>query len=203
MSNLIIDLYHGDPVSDSGFHDIKAAGTLAVVHKATEGSTTTDPAYAQRRKRAESVGLLWGAYHFGQQGDGRTQAEHFLETAQPSGRTLVCLDWEAPLRNRPPMTLAQAENFVSTLFDALGRWPVIYSGRSFLIERQVPMSSPLARCPLWVARYNKSLGSVPKPWKGWLFWQNTDVGHEPGVLGPVDVDQFNGSASQLVAGWPF
>lgn len=201
--NLVIDIYHGDPVTPSGFHEMRDAGLIGMVHKATEWLTVTDSAYAERRKRANVVGLLWGAYHFGQNASGKDQAKHFLDVAKPCPKTLVCLDWEAPLRGRPAMSVAQAEAFVQHVKDELGRWPVLYSGRSFLIERHIGLSSPLANCKLWVARYNSVLGKVPSPWTDWVLWQYTDNGREPGVVGPVDVDKFNGTPEQLVARWPF
>ena len=204
MPNLIIDLYHGDPVDASGgFHAMKGAGLLGLVHKATDGLTATDSEYQSRRHRADAVGLLWGAYHFGQNADGAAQARHFLDFVRPDPKTLVCLDWESPLRGRSPMTLAQAEAFAGEVRSRLGRWPVLYSGRSFLLEHHVPHSSPLAQCPLWVARYASVLGGAPAPWKDWLFWQFTDSGTEPGVTGAVDVDKYNGTPAQLLAGWPF
>ncbi|MBV9226258.1 MAG: hypothetical protein JOY85_19670, partial [Acidobacteriaceae bacterium] len=38
--------------------------------------------------------MLWGAYHFGTGSDGVQQAEHFLQTIQPTTDTLVGLDFE-------------------------------------------------------------------------------------------------------------
>lgn len=204
MPNLVIDLYHGDPIDPSnGFHAMKGAGLKGIVHKATDGLHGVDGEYFSRRGRANNVGLLWGAYHFGQNADGEAQAVHFLDTANPDDKTLVCLDWESPLRGRPAMSVSQAENFVQKVKDSLGRWPVLYSGRSFLVEHHVGLSSPLANCKLWVARYNSVMGKVPSPWTDWVLWQYADSGSEPGVKGAVDVDRFNGSPEELVSKWPF
>src|SRR5699024_12500027 len=51
--------------------------------------------------------------------------------------------------------------------------------------------------PLWLAAYQNH---VPEPVGGWnqlTFWQRSDAGRVPGVNGPVDLNLFNGTESQL------
>ena len=56
--NVVIDLSHHNNNVD--FAKVVAAGVLGVIHKATQGTTTVDPLYAQRRGEALAAGLLWG-----------------------------------------------------------------------------------------------------------------------------------------------
>src|ERR1700688_4401206 len=92
MTPYVLDIYHGDTVSD--FSRIKAAGIVGVIHKASQGTNITDKLYATRRKQALAVGLLWGAYHYMSLDDPTEQAEFFLSAAAPDDSTLLSLDWE-------------------------------------------------------------------------------------------------------------
>src|SRR5215471_21744575 len=71
---LIVDLYHGDRVTDLAA--AKAAGVAGVIHKAHQGASSRgdDPTYAIRRRAARNAGLLWGAYHFMTDDDPDAQA---------------------------------------------------------------------------------------------------------------------------------
>lgn len=199
----VIDLYHGDLVDGSnGFHKMKDAGIVGIVHKSSEGLSMVDGAYSNRRARAKAVGIKWGAYHFLRNLDGADQAKFFLDHAQPDKDTLLAIDWEEPPMGRPPATLAQANAFAEVLIREAGGG-LLYSGRSFLIDHKVKGDMPVAKLHLWVARYNATLGSVPGGWTDWLFWQNSDAGRVAGIYDTVDLDLFNGTLEQLVSGWPF
>lgn len=109
MLDAVIDISHHQTLTASAFNEMKRAGILAVIHKATQGGGYVDPDYAPRKKRAESIGLLFGAYHFADSTPPKAQAEHLLRNAQ--GAKWLCLDWE----DNPSggtMTLAGAEAFV-------------------------------------------------------------------------------------------
>ncbi len=195
----IIDISHHNTVEPAnGFHDIARAGIMATVLKATEGRSLVDPTFAERIARARSVGLLVGSYHFGRAGSGQEQAAHYLDTVKPGTRELVCLDWEDGR-----LTLTEAESFATYVERAIGRWPLLYSSPSFLTRRGVSLMSPLFHCPLWIARYSRSLGRLPRPWTDWTLWQYTDTGRVPGILGAVDRNRFTGDRGDLAARWPF
>src|SRR5262245_62022728 len=108
LLNVVIDLSHHNTVSS--FASVKDDGIVGVIHKATEGSTIVDNEYRMRRTAALNAGLLWGAYHFGRNGDGAAQAQHFLDTVNPQPGDLLVLDFEQAPGDQ--MTLAQAEQFV-------------------------------------------------------------------------------------------
>lgn len=191
LLDAVVDLSHHNELTDSGFNEMKRAGILAVIHKATQGTLYTDPEYAERKKRAESIGLLFGAYHFGNGSDPVKQAEHFLENSGDA--KWLCLDWEDL-----SMSLAQAEAFVTHVHAETGVWPVLYSGQAFIIQRRKG-SQILDNCPLWIARYNsqppiKAVGA-------WTLWQYSSTGRVPGIVGNVDRNRFAGTADELRAWW--
>jgi lysozyme len=204
--NVVVDLSHHNAVVD--FKQLKAAGIVGVIYKATQGLTYVDKSYASRRTQALEQGLLWGAYHFGVGGDGSDQADFFLNTVQPDAATLLVLDYEPNLTG-PTMSLDQAREFVDHTQAVTGRWPGLYSGH--LIKEQLgSVAAPdpiLANCFLWLAQYNgpKPL-NVPPTFKTWSFWQYTDGVHGPephavNGVGPCDRNQFNGSLKQLKKLW--
>src|SRR5262245_60705264 len=78
MQDLVIDLSHWNEVDD--WDEVLADGIIAVIHKATEGSSYVDDTYHERKDAARQAGLLWGAYHFLRPGNMEQQAEHFCST---------------------------------------------------------------------------------------------------------------------------
>ncbi len=220
----VIDISHNVQVSD--FRAVRRAGQLAVIHKATEGGDWIDPSYAPRRAEAEAAGLLWGAYHFGtRQYSGIRQATTFLKAAQPGPKTLLALDFEPNDYNpNNTMSLRQAEEFVRTIHQETGRYPVVYThaswangGRSgkrgiHLMEPINP-TSILARCELWLADPRES-PEVPYAWgdKGWRLWQyvanesaaDTAYGAAPRAIPGVthcDRNLFAGDVNELHRFW--
>jgi lysozyme len=206
MLNVIVDLsHHNNPVN---FTEAVQGGLVGVVHKATQGLAEYDPCYAERRPIAQSVGLLWGAYHFGTSGDGTAQAQHFLTTVQSTDHVLLMLDFEAPTVGAG-MSRAEAESFVEAVYAATGRYPGLYSTCGYLAATTGEHSPLLANCWLWLADYNTgSPPSCPPAWRTWTMWQYTDGrhGNEPIVapgIGPCDRDIFNGELPGLHALWGF
>jgi lysozyme len=179
----VIDI--SDNVSVSDFRAVRRANILAVIHKATEGGDWFDRSYNARRAEAETAGLLWGGYHFGtRQYSGIKQATTFLNAVQPGPSTLLALDFEPNDYNpNNTMSLRQAEEFVHTVYQATGRYPVVYTHAAWangeragrrgvrLIEPVSP-TSILARCDLWLADPREQ-PELPYAWanKGWRLWQ--------------------------------
>lgn len=199
MFDGIVDLSHNNTIDLSA---AKAAGIVAVIHKATEGATFQDPMYATRRAEAKSLGLLWGAYHFGTAADVDQQLQNFLQTAQPDAGDLVALDYEVNSGNQ--MSQQQAEQFVTQFREQRGYVPLLY-GSSLLTA--VTPASPLAACKLWIAEYvAASQPKLPAVFSLYTLWQFTD-GSVPGPLetagAVVDRDRYNGTQQELQAQWPF
>lgn len=195
--NVVIDLSHFNPVTS--FQEIKQSGIEGVIHKATEGTNWADPTYASRRPQALAAGLWWGAYHFGINEDGAAQAAHFLSVVNPGPQDLLALDFEQNPSSQ--MTIAQAEQFVTAVYNSTGRYPGFYSDSlvgSLLGDSQ---NSVLANCWFWRAQYGGSSPVVPPTWPGWTMWQYTESGAVPGIGGACDRDTFNGSLAGLSKLW--
>ncbi len=201
----IIDIYHSTSID---FDRVKNAGILAIIHKATEGASFRDKEYQVRKTIAKEKGFLWGGYHFSSGARVIDQVDNFLEYAQPDDDDLIALDFE-PSHSGPNMTLDQAHQFVEMIKSETGRYPLVYGG-SLLRESIGAGQDPiLANCPLWYARYrDRPLGIPLQVWKSYTLWQYTDGnnGREPQTvdgIGSCDRNNFDGTAEQLIARWPF
>ncbi|BET29041.1 hypothetical protein wCauATS_12430 [Wolbachia pipientis] len=197
--NGIIDLSHWQENVD--FELAKESGIIGVIHKATQGLKYVDSKYAKRRKKAEEEGLLWGAYHFGTEGNGKNQADHFLKTVGESKNTILALDIEEN-KSGKNITVKQAEEFVKRVEEVTGRLPLIYGSSYFLKDFATPT---LTKCPLWIASWRKEL-TLPKGWNDWILWQYTDgktspEPHEVEGIGKCDRNKFNGTLKELREFW--
>lgn len=204
MNPVVADIYHGDTVSS--LRIAQTSGLLGVIHKASQGTSVTDPAYAQRRAAAADAGLLWGAYHFATNEDPAAQVRHFLDCAKPDKNTLLALDFE-PNGNHT-MTLSQAHEFLAGIQQQIGRKAVLYSGN--LIKETLPgIDEFFGSHRLWLAEYGP-IAKLPASWSKYWLWQFTGDGigpgpHSfpgiPGAGGALDLNTYNGTASQLAAEW--
>ena len=104
LLNAVIDLSHHNNVTS--YQDIRDAGIVGIIHKATQGVTGVDGTYGTRKPQALAAGLLWGAYHFASKGNAQKQADHFLDVVQPGPTDLLVLDFE-PNAHDGTMTVAE------------------------------------------------------------------------------------------------
>jgi lysozyme len=208
MLNAVVDLSHHNSVTD--FNAVKTAGVAGVIHKATQGLSYTDPTYSSRRPQALAAGLMWGAYHFGDDNDGVKQADYFLSVTNPGPTDLLVLDFEQNYSNGvavPSMTLDQAEQFVTRIQSVTGRYPGLYSGSYIKQLLGSTSNAVLANCWFWLSEYGPN-AIVPSAWPTWTMWQYTDgdVGPEPHSvqgIGNCDRDQFNGTIDGLKRLWGY
>lgn len=179
----------GIDVSNNNGHvdwaSVAAAGYSYAICKATEGLGFVDSFYAANRAGAAAHGLHFGAYHFFSPGeDAAAQVSFFLAHAKPKAGDIVpALDYE-----RPPADKAPAEAFVVALHRELGHWPFFYTFLSFVDSMHIPVGSPLASCPLWLADFTNTRPAPPKPWHEITIWQHSSTGRVPGIGGSVDLD---------------
>jgi len=197
ISNVVIDLSHWN--THVNFELVRSNGSLAVIHKASEGITFVDPLYSTRRIAAEKVGLLWGAYHFVTNSNGVIQANNFLNKVGNTSKTLLVLDVEYYTNI---MTYAQVKDFIITVQNKTKKNVTIYGSYTTLKRYSTPF---LQKCPLWIASYNTIL-KIPPGWSKWVLWQYTNGKQGPwphGVngVGLCDRDKFNGSINELLAFW--
>jgi len=195
--NAVIDLSHFNTVTS--FAEIKSDGIVGIIHKATEATNWTDSTYAARKQQALAAGLWWGAYHFGTNADGAAQAEYFLSKVNPGPTDLLALDFEENTQSQ--MTIAQAEQFVTEVFNQTGRYPGFYSDALAGKLLANNNSEILANCWFWRAQYGTSEPIVPPTWSTWTMWQYTSAGPVSGISAPCDRDTFNGTIDELSQLW--
>lgn|SRR5215510_6880930 len=202
VNRLVLDLSHHNTVSS--WAQIRQAGIVGVIYKATEDDDYTDPTYAEARKGAEGAGLLWGAYHFLRPTSGMVeQARHFVQKVGNLSNVLLCADHEDD-----GVSLADLKIFLEEVFQLSGQRAVIYSGS--VIKQQVgnQMIVWLGAYPrFWLAHYSPSPTWPKQIWSRYWLWQYTDGVSGPlpqdcpGVGGDVDCDSFLGDSARLKAEW--
>ncbi len=171
-----------------------------VLIKATGGETYVDPHFHHNWNGVRETGIIRGAYHFFYAADDpRKQAAHFISTVGKlrSQDLPPVLDVEIP-DHTPAKQLQQSVLVWLQLVEkGLKRIPMVYTDDAF--GQEYLQNASLARYPLWIAVYEKTVSAVPSPWKdkGWTFWQYTQDGRVEGINGTVDLDLFKGDLKEL------
>lgn len=189
---LVVDLSHHNP--DPNWTQLKNAGIVGVILKASEGQTYVDKTFKQRRQAALSAGLKVNSYHFFH---GKAEAEmaHYLATIQPVQGERVAIDHEAEA------TLDQLVQAVKYLRATRPDLQItIYSGHTIREQLGNTKNDYLAQnTSLWIAHYTTAVSpSWPKAtWPAWSLWQYTDKFAVAGISAPVDGNRWNGSKENL------
>jgi lysozyme len=201
---MVIDLSHHNGATD--FAKARAAGLVAVIHKATQGASYVDPQYATRRKAALQAGLVWGAYHFCTNASVDAQVSNFVNNAKPDGNILLAMDFE---KNEPDpgnsVSLAQGRAFLAAVERKTGLRPIIYTG-SYMYDLLGKTPEPtFGKYRVWWARYSDAPQLHPT-WKNYWLWQYTDghSGPQPRAvdgIGYCDCDHYDDSEASLRANW--
>jgi len=167
--------------------------------KATEGLEYVDPTEQVDFRGALGAGLITGLYHFFHPTlDPVKQANHFLSTFDNSLQVLTAIDmeWISPVNEwdqLKPLEAARAvQEFLDTVEFRTHRKPLLYYSPGFATQ----YLSSLAMGPYkrWIASY----GSTPP--NNYAIWQYSEKGTIPGITpGSLDLDQFNGTVSDLKA----
>lgn len=203
----VVDISHHQ--ADVDFVEMKAAGVLGVIHKASQGLRYRDPMYSIRRRNATRAGLLWGAYHFMDASDEIGQALNFYACAELddpgydliANPMLLACDYEDNRANSA--SLFQAYGFcqeVSRWFPGISC--KLYAGnriRETLKPHRggaqngamIGIEDFFRKTDLWLAHYTSGKPNIPWPWNeidqetgkepGLFLWQFTEKGKLPGV----------------------
>jgi len=193
-----VDVSHHQGAID--WRTLRASGVAFAYIKATEGSRTRDREFQNNWRGATAAGMPRGAYHylsFCQ--SGRDQAQNFIRTVPRDVGTLPpALDAEemaAPCPGGHGVDIAaEIDDFLKTVEAHYGKRPVVYVTarfyRAYLDGKQAGTER------FWV----RSLLLPPAiERERWQFWQFHNRGRRGGIQGPVDLDAFRGSASDLTA----
>lgn len=171
--------------------------------KATEGTGYKNPYFSQQYNGSADVGMKRGSYHFAlpNNSSGAAQANYFVDNGggwSKDGKTLPgALDMEWNPYGSTCYGKSQAgmrawiKDFHDTYKARTGRYPVIYTGKSWWDQCVGGGHNFGDTVPLWVARYSDSPGALPAGWSNYTFWQYSSD--------PIDQNEFNGSSARLSA----
>lgn len=176
--------------------------------KATEGSSYRDPKFNANYTGSYKAGLIRGAYHYARPdtSSGKTQAKFFVAHGggwSKDGKTLPgALDVEYGSASQGGTCYGKSKsqmarwikNFTKTYKSKTSRDAVIYTSTSWWNQCVGSSGNFASSNPLWIARYNSSVGSLPGDWNVHTIWQYADSGALPG-----DQDKFNGALSRVKA----
>ena len=182
----------------------KEAGSQLAYCKTTQGNWYTNPFFAQQFNGSYDAGLVHGAYHWTEPGNGDPvdECDYFLEHGggwTDDGRTMPgMLDVEDN-----PNGLGQQEMqdwivaWIDHCRDQTGRTPVVYTGAWFWDDQVGPQWAP-ENVPLHISHYKAEppVGTeIPGTWNAWEIWQfNDDKGPFAG-----DSNEFFGDQTQWEA----
>ncbi len=180
---------------------------VAIIHKATIGTTKLDAGYAKRKDEALKRGYLWGSYHWGVAGNPVKQADFYIDTVKPGPDELIALDLE-DAQSTTLMNVDEAILFIERVKARTGRYPVLYTNHSSakLISTRYK-NSIFVNTPLWYARFKPKVTDFPTGvWPSYTLWQFSSELlvqlQVPGTKPDMDINVFNGTAEQLKAVWP-
>ena len=202
---LLIDPYHGNSINWEKL--ATEPRVVAIIHKATSGSSEIDPAYLSRKVEAKKRGYLWGSYHWGVTGDPEKQADYYIDTVKPEADELIALDLEDATSTKL-MNADEALRFIKRVRERTGRYPLLYTNHaSAKLISQEFKNTDFAKTPLWYARFKGVVSDFPtEVWSSYTLWQfSSEILLQkavPGTMPDMDVNVFNGSVDTLKANWP-
>lgn len=191
---------------------VKGAGITYAYAKATEGLTITDSQFSNYITNGEAAGVYMGAYHFARPDNHPTiqgaidEANHFLSVAQSSIQTCQlppALDYETDVSATLSYSFQAQwiQAWCNTVQTATGIVPIIYTGGSIAQNLGSYLSS---QYKLWYPYYYNSRSDASPPpttyygtWGSYKIWQYSDQGTVAGISGQVDMDDFNGTLTDL------
>lgn len=171
--------------------------------KATEGTSYRNPYFAQQYNGSYNIGMIRGAYHFAlpNNSSGVAQANYFVDNGggwSRDGKTLPgALDIEYNPYGGTCYGLSQSgmvswiRAFTNQYRARTGRDAVIYTTTNWWSQCTGNNGSFGGTNPLWIARYNTTVGPLPAGWGYHTIWQHSS--------NPIDQNRFNGAYARLQA----
>ncbi|MFC4494563.1 lysozyme [Streptomyces ovatisporus] len=172
--------------------------------KATEGTSYTNPKFAQQYNGSYKSGMIRGSYHFAlpSNSSGAAQANYFVSHGggwSRDGKTLPgALDLEynpygsACYGKSAKAMVDWISDFAKTYRARTSRHMVIYTSTTWWKKCTGNSTKFSATSPLWIPSWGSSVGSLPGGWPFQTFWQYTSTGNTVG-----DRNRFNGALSRL------
>ncbi|GMV32325.1 MAG: hypothetical protein DYG85_00310 [Chloroflexi bacterium CFX1] len=207
MANVIgpdISFYQDDPETPQGVNFIKMRQNAQFIIVRAGQNLWGDRDFKANWNGAKAAGLPRGAYWFyDSRIDPKQQAEKWASMFDGDfGELPLFGDFEDNYGG-PYRGWRNWYDFLERFKQLIpaGKEIGVYTGYYYWLENTVSAGIPTAslnyfkQYPLWIAAYNPTGPSVPKPWDSWTFWQFTDNGNGA-IYGVeslnIDLNYFNG-----------
>nr|WP_299690197.1 GH25 family lysozyme [uncultured Tateyamaria sp.] len=183
----------------------RAVGIEFVFLKATEGGDLLDPKFRDHWRDAARAGIARGAYHFYYFCTApEVQARWFIRNVPRTRGSLppvLDMEWNpfSPTCQRRPdgaTVRAEMKRWLDIVTVHYGQRPVIYTTPGFYKDAGL---NRLNGYEFWLRTTAKTPAQA-YPGQPWRFWQYTATGTLPGTPGAIDINAFNGSATDW-ANW--
>jgi lysozyme len=196
MAVSCIDISHWQGFPN--FAKVRAAGVVAMIHKATEGTSFVDPNRATNISNATKAGIKCCTYHWLSPGsDPKKQIAHYIDIVDPVPGERMVIDYE-----ETGCKLDQLKAAVQALLDDPRDFQVtVYSGHLLKEQLGSEHDAFLAdNTDLWLAQYTRGTPTWPSnTYATWTLWQYSETGTIDGISGSkVDLNRFDGNDDELV-----
>lgn len=195
LRGIDVSKYQGD----ISWTKVKNSGISFAFIRVSDGVSAIDPKFRPNWANAKSAGVVRGVYQFFRPGqDPVAQADRLISAVgQLDDDDLPpVIDVEVTGGMDAATIRQRVQRWVAHVEQELGRRPIIYTGAYFWRD-SVGGGSTFAQHPLWIAQYTERCPRLPSPWRSWAFWQNSDSGSVPGIVGDVDTNHFDGQMGDL------
>lgn len=184
---------HGIDVSyyqgDIDWQKVRASGIEFAFIRVSDGVDNPDTLFELNWGAAKAAGVPRGMYQFFRPTDDVTaQADLLIAMAakRGTGELPPVIDIEDDGGQPPAVVAKKARAWIDRVHAKLHVAPIVYTYPDFWKRGG---GAPLAPQPLWLAHYTKdACPTVPPPWKDWTYWQYSERGKVPGIIGNVDLD---------------
>jgi lysozyme len=189
-----IDISHWQGFPD--FKQVAGAGVVAMIHKATEGTSYVDPNRSTNIRNAMAGGIACATYHWLKPGNAKEQMAFYLKTVNPVPGERMIIDYE-----EPGCTILDLHDAVQALLDDPRKLQItVYSGQLLKSQLTVKDEFLATNTDLWLAQYTTGQTSWPtETYPSWTLWQYSETGAIAGIPGTaVDCNKFNGLNKDLL-----
>lgn len=190
---------------------VAAAGYKFAIVRVSDGVKWPDAYCAANLRGFEAAGMSVGAYQYFRAGHDVAEQVRIVADKVPLG-TVVAHDVENRDKQDPWTVLCRSREWCDLMTETV-RAPLLYTMPNFMVELTRDTQAWLkeagtnyAHLDLWVAHWIEEWEhSRPAAFPGWpvekspRIWQVTDKALVPGIMGPMDVNVWYGSESELRA----
>jgi lysozyme len=197
MTVSCIDISHHQG-KNIDFAQVRKSGVVAMIHKATEGSSFIDDMRESNIIAATKAGIACCTYHWLSPGSNvKSQMDFYLDIVIPVRGERLVIDYE-----QDGCTLSGLKEAVQYLLDQKMDYQItVYSGHLLKEHLGSKKDEFLAEnTDLWLAQYTSGTPSwSDETYPNWTLWQYSDTGRINGINDAyVDLNRFDGTDKELV-----